>query len=143
MSFTKEELAAAGYRLDDGLCSWSLEDIDGCDTAWEYREKSVFAMRQREALVRLAIAHPERAALALGKGWKVQNADTRGTERILWCGKWDGGQAHILTDRRGVYAIEAYGVPVPEQPLVPAIQRAYRIVAAWQRIREAEEREKQ
>lgn len=93
--FTTEELEAVGLRrgVNWGFAILSAQDRNGfyrsIGGSWpELADCWLWMAPQSSrdgaadavavALVRLAFAHPERAALALGKGWKVEPPSQRG-----------------------------------------------------------------
>lgn len=129
MSFTKEELGAVGIPLlGDGSPLVQVEFMS------ELLDRE-HATSAHESLVRLALAHPERAADALGEGWSVQATDgslmswvTLAFEVNMY---WT-----LKVEQTGRIWLDGYDAPVldllPE--FLPTVQRAYRIAAAWQRI---------
>lgn len=91
------------------------------------------------ALVRLALAHPERAHLALGEGWKAYTTRSGGTDEYSTSIEWQKDDEHDLllieidTETGKVY-VECACCPPPE--FLPALTRAYRISAALAAIDE-------
>lgn len=130
MSFTKEELEAAGWENANLLAEprqtyseWMGGPVHG---AW-----SIDGLhRTHELILRLALAHPERAALALGEGCEVLHSEVGVI--VHWWSK--SGYWHIMV--RGPFEVTMEGTV--DEPIPPefdaALARARRISAAWQRI---------
>lgn len=136
MSFTREELEAVkivqncsgfGVGTTQSQWPWYGELFDG----WE-RNLSVL----HDALLRLAIAHPERAHLALGEGWEADRGLPFGSgipaidSFNLSCDGFYKYQISAL--RRGSVYASCNG-PIP-QKFDAALARARKIAAAWKRI---------
>lgn len=130
MSFTREELAAVGIGLVT-LESYPPQQRFRIGTKEAMSLPDLIAL-DAAPLLRLALAHPERAELALGGGWSVRVTGTETT---------------IVFDGPNGFGIEIIGrhlfIPPTYDPnfAVPldfdaALARARRIAATWQRIQE-------
>lgn len=126
MSFTKEELAAAGW---DPLRDWqAVNPLCRCDECLIPR-------------IRLALAHPERAAEALGEGWSVAPVARIAT----WSMSAPGGIINLDVFRTGRIGQSLHtdhgeegSAILPELPpeFDAALARARKIAAAWERIQQ-------
>lgn len=126
MRFTKEELESAGWPTFSAPVTdhWWSGDVRAFRGYGETRDRCL------DALLRLSLAHPERAALALGEGWSA--GIHAGGSHFTWCAPIFGLHLRVA---EGQVQLSASGVTLPPE-FLGAFQRAYRIAAAWQRIQQ-------
>lgn len=128
MSFTKEELAAVSPELAS-VYPTSLSWI--CD-GW----CSPVNREYHECAVRLALAHPERAHLALGEGWESGQSIAVDDGSIAFvCWRVNGWPIEVNVHGQ-VWMVGWTDAMIP--PEFPAsLERAFKIAAALKRIKAA------
>lgn len=134
MSFTKEELEAVG-----AIPEWV--DGTGLDDLWNDHWSQILGKEvheHRATLLRLALAHPERAALALGEGWRVgYGVATDDGSEVPYL-SLDADPVSLLVQPGGVMFEIAPRRTASCAEVPPAfdaaLARARRIAAAWKRI---------
>lgn len=131
--FSKEELAAVGapewhkaFLTKELFCHFAQR-------IWT--EEGEWA-QMRPTLLRLALAHPERAAMALGNGWSVAQWTDDG-ESTFTVIRWsrdlpEWWMLHVYP-HGGVRIAEFGDLDIPQE-FREALARADLISAAWQRI---------
>lgn len=131
MSFTSEEIAATGW-------AWGKDQLPGpLSYAWAHEPISEWDDLVQELALRLALAHPERADLALGEGWHFDGELLLRLPEVE--GEYACGYLCVTPGQVSLWVPQyACGTPLGTLPLLPAfdaaLARARRIAAAWQRI---------